>query len=257
MILGVPFGRGGLGKTEGTEKAPQAVFDVLKDGINESGTFRHYEKKLLTLPGHDIEESLQKIEEAVKSKQPTCIVGGDHTITYAAFRAFANMHDNTGLLVFDAHPDLMQSFSVPTHDNYLRQLIEEHIITPQHIILVGVRQWDKEEAAFLSKHNILKFTMQEIATEGIHNSCDAIMAAARQVGQLYISVDIDAVDPAFAPGTGYLEPGGLSSRELLYMLTRLRLLKNLSMCDIVEINPAKDSTNRTTALGAKIIETLY
>ena len=70
---------------------------------------------------------------------------------------------------------------------------------------------------------------------------------------LYISVDIDVVDPAYAPGTGYLEPGGLSSRELLYMLHRFKKLRNFNYLDVVEINPGKDLNEITVKLGASII----
>ena len=71
------------------------------------------------------------------------------------------------------------------------------------------------------------------------------METARQWPALYISIDIDAVDPAFAPGTGYIEPAGLTSRELIYLVQRFKLLKNLKMVDLVEINPEKDFTTKT------------
>ena len=76
---------------------------------------------------------------------------------------------------------------------------------------------------------------------------------AKNFDNLYISIDIDVIDPAFAPGTGYIEPAGLTSREFLYFLHRLKNLKNIRGYDIVEINPKKDINNLTTKLGAKIL----
>ena len=83
--------------------------------------------------------------------------------------------------------------------------------------------------------------------------CDMIMERARQASGFYVSIDIDCVDPAFAPGTGYLEPGGLSSRELIYFIRRLSLLENFRGADIVEINPDKDINRITIKLGARLL----
>ena len=74
--------------------------------------------------------------------------------------------------------------------------------------------------------------------------------------KVYISLDIDVVDPAFAPGTGYPEPAGLTSRQLFYMLHRLKNLKNINIIDIVEVNPKKDINNMTSKLAAKILAEL-
>jgi len=74
--------------------------------------------------------------------------------------------------------------------------------------------------------------------------------------ELYVSIDIDVLDPAFAPGTGYREPGGLSSRDFIYLVQRINKIKNLKAVDIVEINPDKDIKNQTVKLGAKILSEL-
>ena len=94
--------------------------------------------------------------------------------------------------------------------------------------------------------------MKNISMEGIRNICDAVMESAKDFDGLYISIDIDSVDPAFAPGTGYPEPAGLSSRELLYFIHRLKKLKNLKAVDIVEVNPEKDLNDITSRLAAKL-----
>ena len=82
------------------------------------------------------------------------------------------------------------------------------------------------------------------------------MEQARNFSDLYISIDIDILDPAFAPGTGYIEPAGLSTRELIYLIQRIKLLKNIKKYDLVEVNPDKDINNMTSKVAAKIIKEL-
>ena len=79
------------------------------------------------------------------------------------------------------------------------------------------------------------------------------MSVAKDFESLYISIDVDVLDPAFAPGTGYIEPGGLTTRELLFFLHRLKKLKNLKAYDLVEINPKKDVNDMTSKVGAKLL----
>ncbi len=79
------------------------------------------------------------------------------------------------------------------------------------------------------------------------------MSVAKSFKDLYVSIDIDVLDPAFAPGTGYMEPGGLSTRELLFFLHRLKKLQNLRAYDLVEINPSKDVNELTSKVGSKIL----
>ena len=82
------------------------------------------------------------------------------------------------------------------------------------------------------------------------------METEKNWDSLYLSIDIDAVDPAFAPGTGFIEPGGFTSREVLYIVQRLKRLRNLKMIDLVEVNPKKDLNKMTIKLSAKIVKEL-
>ncbi len=91
--------------------------------------------------------------------------------------------------------------------------------------------------------------------ENLSDTCEIIMEFSSGK-DLYVSIDIDVIDPCFAPGTGYLEPGGLSSRDFIYMVQRINKIKRLRGIDIVEINPDKDKGNKTIKLGAKILAEL-
>lgn len=95
--------------------------------------------------------------------------------------------------------------------------------------------------------------MKEIIAEGVHEISESLMSVAKNFRDLYVSIDIDVLDPAFAPGTGYIEPGGLTTRELLFFLHRLKKLYNLRAFDLVEINPSKDTNDITSKVAAKIL----
>jgi agmatinase len=105
----------------------------------------------------------------------------------------------------------------------------------------------------LKENNIRVITVNQIS-DNLEDSCDIIMEFTKGK-EVYISIDIDVIDPAFAPATGYPEPGGLTSRQFLYMIQRLNKIKRIRGVDIVEINSEKDKRydNITVKLGAKIL----
>lgn len=254
-IAKVPFSKAGLGKSEGCELAPDEIMEQAKEiFLSEDGKKPGFKVDKIPVNDSNISETNENIFDYVmQQEEPLILLGGDHSITFSAFSAFSKKFQNPGLVIFDAHPDCENYFKPPTHEDFVNVLIKDNIVNKNNIILIGIRNWDKNEFDFIKKNKIKHFTMKEIFEEGARDVCDAVMSVARNFGALYVSVDIDAADPAFAPGTGYIEPGGLTSRELLYFLSRLKKLNNLKMVDIVEINPKKDINNLTTKLGAKIL----
>jgi arginase len=253
-IIGIPA-INGLGKTIGTELAPEAVVEKLKTEIflSESGAQPTIDFSLMAVDRFNITKTNELIEETLSSCEAIpLILGGDHSITYPCFKAFSKKFRNPGIVVFDAHPDMENSFSPPTHEDYLRMLIEEGHVKPENVVLVGTRSFDRNELDFMRTRKLHNFPMRKIAADSLHEVSDAVMSIAKEFGAVYVSIDIDAIDPAFAPGTGYIEPGGLTSREFLHFLSRLKNLKNLRAFDLVEINPAKDPHGMTVKLGAKI-----
>jgi len=268
-VIKVPYGVGSLGKNNQTKCAPDKIQEATKEiFLSELENIPVFKFDNIDLDESNMEQAHELIEQQSlqflkNATQPLCFVGGDHSITYSTFKAFAqtqpkdeNNVSKAGLIVIDAHPDLMQSFNPPTHENYLRCLIEDNIINPKNIILIAIRAQDKEESQFIKKHNINCFSMNEIANESWKETCFAIMAKARDFTSAYFSIDIDGVDPAYAPGTGYQEPGGISSRDLIHLIHKLRLLNNIKCYDVVEINPEKDINNTTVKLGARILAEL-
>jgi len=248
-----------LYRTEGCELAPDKIIGQLKDIFtNEEGKPLNFKIDEVKPNKLDIEESYswlsKKASEVFSLQEFPVFLGGDHSITFPIVNEFRKKFSNPGLIIFDAHADAMQEFKPATHEDLLRALISSGF-PAKNMIVVGVRNIHPDEKEFMLKHKINRFTAREIF-DNINAACDALTESARKFDAIYVSVDIDVLDPAFAPATGYLEPAGLSSRELIYMLQRLKLSKNLRAADIVEINPTKDINDMTSKLGAKIIAEL-
>ena len=192
-----------------------------------------------------------KAKEIFEGNEKAIFVGGDHSITYPIFKAFSEVNKNTFLIIFDAHADCMPPMEEPTHEEFLRAIIEKKLVDPKNIILVGARKVEDVEKKFLIEKDIKVF--EEIYD--IEAVADYIAERANEK-EVYVSVDIDVLDPAFAPAVNYPEPNGLSSRELFYLLKRIFYIKGLRALDVVEVVPEKDEKYdyRTIKVAAKIIE---
>lgn len=250
-IIKIPFEEGALGKNKGCAQSPGKILEALNaDALSEENNAVKKEISEVRIEKNDFKKTNESIFNEIKKINSGIILGGDHSITYSSFRASGC----DGLVIFDAHPDLMSGTDMPSHEDFLRKLIEEKSVLPENVILFGIRSWHSSEMDFIKKNDIKFFTMKYIFEFGIKEITDTLMELARKFSRLYVSVDIDVADPAFAPGTGYAEPGGLTSRELIYAIQRVKHLKNLKFLDIVEVNSLKDSQNMTVNLAAKIVK---
>ncbi len=251
MIVKIKSSQGAMHK-QGSEHAPDKIVQCLKQIFaNENGYELRAEIKEINVNNLNIEETNANIEK-FSEEHDAIFLGGDHSITYALFKGFAKRNKNAGLVIFDAHPDCVNNFNPPTHEDFVKVLIAEEIVKPQNIILVGLRNWHRKEIEFMKENKIRFFTMKQLFNN-LNEMGSTIMELAREFDSLYLSIDIDVIDPAFAPGTGHTEPGGLTSREFLSFIQRFKLLKNLKSIDIVEVNPSKDINDMTSKLAAKII----
>ncbi len=245
-IFKVPFGSGGLGKTRGTSAAPDMIIHELKEiFMDESFRTKQYDI-------HDIEAdhgNISKTHENIQKSGKGIFLGGDHSITYSSFISSGC----DGLLVLDAHPDLMPGTDVPSHEDYLRKLVEDSCLDPEKCIVLGVRNPFGSELEFAKEHGISLITCSSIYRNGLDNVCDSVMEKMRSCSSLYLSIDIDAIDPAHAPGTNHREPAGLSAREVLHILHRLQYLKKITSGDVVEVDPNIDINNMTSRLAARIV----
>lgn len=258
-IIKIPSSQGGLGKANGAELAPDKVLEQTKElFMSEEGILPNFDIDKVEIISSNIEETNKNIYskslEVLKNNVRPLFLGGDHSVTYPVVKAFKEIYPkNPGIIIFDAHPDAENDFMPPSQEDLLCALVNQNIIKKENIILVGTRNWDKNEIEFIQKNKIKYFSMKEIIAEGINEISESIMSVAKNFKDLYVSIDIDVLDPAFAPGTGYIEPGGLTTRELLFFLHRLKKLQNLRAFDLVEINPKKDINDMTVKVGAKIL----
>lgn len=253
-IVKVKTSQGCLNKNIGCEDAPDKIIEDLSNiWSREDGINKDYKISEVKIVSGNIDETNKNIENFFGD----IFIGGDHSISYYLVKGLVKQKGETGIVIFDAHPDCFKTegFDIPTHEDWVMHLVKEKIVKPENIVLVGCRNMDVKEIEFIQENNIKFFDIKSL-NENKENICNNIMEIANKFKNFYLSLDIDIIDPAFAPGTGYLEPAGISSRDMIYFVQRLRLLKNLRRVDLVEINPKKDINNITVKLGAKIIKEL-
>jgi len=206
-------------------------------------------------PPVSIEKAYEAIEArigAVADAGATPIVaGGDHSISLPILRALAKRHGPLGLVQFDAHIDTWDEYfgGKYFHGTPFRRAIEEGIIDGRRFIQVGIRgpMYGEEDFEFHREHGITMLDIDQVKARGIASVIGEIRRVV--VGPAYMTFDIDAVDPAFAPGTGTPEVGGLTSHEAQQLV---RGLSGLSLVggDVVEVAPPFDGPSQITALLA-------
>lgn len=202
--------------------------------------------------GVALDEIQAGIAELIQDGRRVVTLGGDHTIALAALRAIHAEHGPVALIHFDAHLDTWDTyFDAPfTHGTPFRRAIQEGLLIKEHSAHVGIRG-SLYSADDLTEDADLGFTI--VHSREFHTTPFLdIMARIRQrVGNapLYISIDIDVLDPAHAPGTGTPEAGGLTSRELLELLRGLSGVR-LVGADVVEVSPPFDHAGVTSVAAA-------
>lgn len=136
----------------------------------------------------------------------------------------------------------------------LRALVASAQLSPRRIALFGTHSWTPDDAALVSSLGVQCYSMMEISREGLPEMTDAVMAFVRQWPAFLLVLDLDALDPAFAPGLISSVPGGLSSRELLYVVQRLRLIKTLASAEVVVRSEVADAA--TAGILARLLAEL-
>ncbi len=257
VIFGVPFD-----STHSYKPGCRFGPDSIRDAFNNIEIFQpEFGVDLETVNIRDLgntkhtvvaTEMLQMVEnittELRKQNKQMIILGGEHLITLGSFSCFPK---NTGYVVFDAHYDLRDQYAdiKLSHAAYLRRLVEKR--GSENIVHVGARAFVKEELAFLTDNKIRTVSDKEIR-DG--NGAKLLKDITSTFDSIYLSIDLDVLDPAFAPGVGNPEAVGISSRELYDLVTALQS-KKIEAADIVELNPTYDN-GATASMAAKMISTI-
>lgn len=184
------------------------------------------------------------IERVLADRHRPLALGGDHSITYPILRAVAAKHRGISILHIDAHGDLYDQFEGDrySHACPFARIMEEGLC--ERLVQVGIRTLTPHQREQIAKFGVDTIEMQHFA------------GGARPVvrGPVYVSVDIDGIDPAFAPGVSHREPGGLSVRDVLTMIQGLG--GPIVGADVVEFNPSQDLGGVTASVAAKIAREL-
>jgi len=222
---------------------PEFGIDLETVNINDLGNTKH------TVVAAEMLQMVENITSELKEQNKQLIIlGGEHLITLGSFTCFPK---DTGYVVFDAHYDLRDQYAdiKLSHAAYLRRIVEKR--GSENIVHVGARAFVKEELAFLKEHNISTVSDKEIR-DG--NGPKLLKDITSTFDNIYLSIDLDVLDPAFAPGVGNPEAVGISSRELYDLVTTLQN-KKIVAADIVELNPTYDN-GATASMAAKMISTI-
>jgi len=222
---------------------PEFGVDLEVEAISDLGNTRH------TVVAAEMLQMVKNVTSELKKQDKQIIIlGGEHLITLGSFTCFPK---DTGYVVFDAHYDLRDQYAdiKLSHAAYLRRIVEER--GSDNIVHVGARAFVKEELAFLKEHNIATVSDKEIRNG---NGPKLLKDITSTFDRVYLSVDLDVLDPAFAPGVGNPEAVGISSRELYDLITTLQN-KKIVAADVVELNPTYDNGS-TAAMAAKMIATI-
>lgn len=261
VVAGVPLDIGTTNRA-GSRDGPHAIrraSRMLIDGAHpefwiEPAMMNVADIGDLRLALGDIPTSLRMIEQQVAGLAHLIALGGEHGITLPLLRALSRrVGDRLALVHFDAHVDTWpDNFGqIYAHGSVFYHAIEERLVDPRHMIQIGIRSPVQREVwDWTIGHGVAVLTAQEVHAMGP----DAVAQRIRGVvgeAPAYLSFDVDALDPAFAPGTGTPEIGGLASWQVQTILRRLRGLAFAGM-DVVEVAPAYDVAEITALAAASI-----
>ena len=256
VIVGVPDESQSHSLRKGTSEAPHFIREIsnIRDsytrkgtksiGLPLSGTFQKKVFDYGDIQREKIEEVFSKIIS--KSKIPI-LIGGDHSISSEVIKAISKKSEPISLVYFDAHPDFISSTT-----NYYGSVFQDVLphIDIKSSIQIGIRTPEQEEIDNIKKHNLKVITPFDIVEKGVKEIANTIL---QTIGKnVYISFDMDSVDPAFAPGVSVPVPMGLKNVEAVYLLKAIANQGIIGM-DLMEVCPSYDIKDRTSHLASRII----
>lgn len=250
-LLGIPFDRESSYK-RGSAKAPDMIRYAWKSPssnmFSENGTL--VDQELVYDAGDlDLDKAFDpfevvddKVEELLKTGMPLICLGGDHSISYPIVRAFNRLRGELNILHFDAHPDIYDTFegSRLSHACPFARIMEDGLA--KRLVQVGIRTQSQAQ-----REQISKFGVEVIEMKDHPKDLELVFD-----GPVYISFDMDALDPAFAPGVSHREPGGLTTRQAISAIQSVK--GRVVGADIVEYNPALDTPGMTDMVASKIMK---
>jgi agmatinase len=251
-VVGIPFDKN-ASYLRGPALAPRRIREALfcessnmwTEDLIDLGEFSGWEllDDMRLSSQENVYELIEnKIRQLLKRRGRVISLGGDHSITYPIIRAYGEEYQNLNILHLDAHPDLYDEFDGNhySHACPFARILEENIAI--RLVQVGIRTMDGHQYEQAKRFGVEVIEMKDIGKIG----------QIKFDGPVYLSLDLDCLDPAYAPGVSHHEPGGMSTREVLGIIRNFK--GRLVGADIVEYNPERDLHGMTGMVAGKILK---
>ena len=263
VVLGLPFD-GATSFRKGAAEAPDRIRNISSHIPPTSEEGSSMEKIRILDMGNLSQDRLSqtdyfnivelKASELFAVTFPT-FIGGDHSVTIPLINAAAGIWGKTlGIIHLDAHLDLCAELdgNLLSHGCTHRRVLEKNDLPLGQVWFIGIRSYELQELQFLEGRQANIITAAEICRRGITAIAGQVLGGLAQCNAVYLTIDIDFLDPAFAPGTGTPKPGGFSTRDLLLFLKYFSALPLIGM-DLVEVSPPLDHNDITSFAAQRAI----
>lgn len=251
-LIGIPYDEKSTylrGSAEGPQAIRKAAPRDMVNSFTELGIDLRSDTVMVDLGDIDVTGGYAQVSARIR----TCItrvleqtavpvvLGGDHSVTFPVVQAMAERYTSLDILHFDAHPDLYDEFDGDpySHASPIARILDLGVAN--RVVQIGIRAATAKNREKAARHGVDMLEMKDLRA----------LPRLRFARPLYVSFDMDALDPAFAPGVSHCEPGGLSTRQALHILHDLEA--EIVGLDVVELNPRKDVSGITAAAAAKIV----
>ncbi len=252
VVMGIPYDRNSSflrGSAAAPDKIREAFYSKsanlwAENGVDLKG--RSQWQNISDLETDDPAAVFEKIKNnlnvLLEEQEPVISLGGDHSITYPIIAAYAQKYSDLTILHLDAHPDTYHDFEGNpfSHASPFARIMEKGLV--KRLVQVGIRTMTGHQ-----KEQAQRFGADVIAMNEIDKAAELTFD-----GPLYLSLDMDCLDPAFAPGVSHHEPGGMSTRQVLQIIQNIKA--PLVGADIVEVNPKRDINGVTAMVAAKLLK---
>jgi agmatinase len=269
LIMGIPFDNA-VSLNKGAAQAPKRLRDLSIDLSDTTEDFHEIRKGILYDYG-DVHYDLhweryfallqERAEELMRTGRRCLFLGGDHSVTIPLHKAFGAVHreEKIGIVHMDAHYDLCPAYdgSAWSHACTEARALED-VVQGRDLTFVGVRVAEVDELELLRAHpDIRTWRAADVHREGAEAVAEALRRRYENYDAVYLTLDIDVLDPAYAPGTGTPASGGLTSRELIELFRRVLRTLPVRAMDLVEVAPPLDVNDITSWAALRIIHELF
>lgn len=268
VIFGIPFD-GGVSYRGGASEAPQVLRANTKHSTPATERLAYYKDFIVKDAGDFTSDSRDEIfkevseyvEKLVRENVRFVMIGGDHSTTILVHTGIDNAVDEDfGIIHIDAHMDLSYALEgdIYSHGSTEQRALEKkHISSLENLFFIGIRSIEPDEFEFYQKNDIQVKTAYDCYNEGIESVAEQCIAKMKKFSKVYVTFDIDALDPAYAAGTGTPQFGGLTSRMALTLLEKLFKNLNIIGFDVVEIAPVLDDSLAAMFAGRKLVQEVW